>query len=157
MRYLGIDFGSKRVGLALSDESGAMGFPHAVIPNDGRLIDYVMEIIARKDVEVVVIGDSLDNSGNPNPIREKSKSFAVELERKANVEVVWEPEHFTSQEARRDPVGVRTNTREAVDASAAALILSSYLSRNAKPKEKRQGGDEDSEEEIDPYDTVFDS
>jgi putative Holliday junction resolvase len=134
MRYLGIDFGSKRVGLALSDEGGNMGFPHAVIPNDGRLIDYVMDVIGRKDVSIVVMGDSLDNSGKPNPIREKSKSFARDLERMANVEVVWEPEHFTSQEARRDPEGIRTNTRDAVDASAAALILSSYLTRlNQKP------------------------
>jgi putative Holliday junction resolvase len=131
MRYLGIDFGTKRVGLALSDESGSMGFPHAVVPNDGRLIDYVRDLIERKEVETVVIGDSVDFAGNANPVRAKAKAFAVELEHTTNVEVVWEPEALTTQEARRDPEGIRITgqqAREAVDASAAALILTSYLS-----------------------------
>ena len=132
MRYLGIDFGSKRVGLALSDESGSMGFPHAVVPNDGRLIDYVRDLIKRKEVNIVVMGDSKDFAGNDNPIRAKAKAFALELERTASVETVWEPEMLTTQEARRDPEGIRIvgqDAREAVDASAAALILTSYLSR----------------------------
>ncbi|MDR3547209.1 MAG: Holliday junction resolvase RuvX [Candidatus Pacebacteria bacterium] len=128
MRYLGIDFGTKRVGLALSDESGSMGFPHAVVPNDGRLIDYVRELIDRKEVETVIIGDSKDFSGNDNPVVAKAKAFATDLERTTSVNIVWEPEMLTTQEARRDPEGIRTNSREPVDASAAALILTSYLS-----------------------------
>ncbi len=131
MRYLGIDFGTKRVGLALSDEGGSMGFPHAVVPNDGRLIDYVRELITRKEVEIVVIGDSKDFAGNDNAVKAKAKAFAADLERTASIEVVWEPETLTTQEARRDPEGIRItgkDAREAVDASAAALILTSYLS-----------------------------
>lgn len=131
MRYLGIDFGTKRVGLALSDEGGSMGFPHAVVPNDGRLIDYVRELIVRKEVETVVIGDSQDFAGNDNAVKAKAKAFAADLERTASVNVAWEPETLTTQEARRDPEGVRITgqeAREAVDASAAALILTSYLS-----------------------------
>jgi putative Holliday junction resolvase len=131
MRYLGIDFGTKRVGLALSDEGGSMGFPHAVVPNDGRLIDYVRELIKRKEVEVVVIGDSRDFAGNDNAVMAKAKAFATDLERTADVGVVWESEALTTQEARRDPEGIRItgrDARQAVDASAAALILTSYLS-----------------------------
>ena len=131
MRYLGIDFGTKRVGLALSDESGSMGFPHAVVPNDGRLIDYVRELITRKEVTVIVMGESKDFAGNDNPVLAKAKAFAADLERTAAVVVVWEPEMLTTQEARRDPEGIRIvgrDAREAVDASAAALILTSYLS-----------------------------
>jgi len=81
MRYLGIDFGSKRVGLALSDESGAMGFPHAVVPNDGRLIDYVRDLIANKNITAIVIGDSKNFAGEENPVAAKAKAFAAELER----------------------------------------------------------------------------
>jgi putative transcription antitermination factor YqgF len=88
----------------------------------------VREIIARKDVETVVIGDSINFAGNENPISAKAKAFARDLERTANVEVVWEPETYSTQEARRDPEGVRVNSREAVDAAAAAIILTSYLS-----------------------------
>jgi putative Holliday junction resolvase len=130
MRYLGIDFGSKKVGFALSDESGRMGFPYSVVPNDGRLIDYVRELIVNKGVDVVVMGESKDFSGNPNPILERAKKFVQELERTSDAEVVWEPEMMTTQEARRDVEGIYTGSHAAVDASAAALILTSYLSRN---------------------------
>jgi putative holliday junction resolvase len=129
MRYLGIDFGTKRVGLALSDEGGRMGFPHAVVPNDGRLIDFVRTVITNKDVEIVVIGESKNFKGADNPVAAKAKAFAADLERTANVTVEWEPEIYTTQEARRDPEGVHVNSSEAIDASAAALILTSYLSR----------------------------
>ena len=128
MRYLGIDFGTKKVGLALSDELGRMGFPHASIPNDGRLIDYVRELIKNKSVETVVIGESKDFSGNENLVAAKAKAFAADLERTTEVTVVWEPETMTTQEARRDPEGVYTGSHAAVDASAAAIILTSYLS-----------------------------
>ncbi len=128
MRYLGIDFGTKKVGLALSDETGRMGFPHAAIPNDGRLIDYVRELIQRKEVKIVVMGESRDFSGNENAVHAKAKEFAALLERTAEVTVEWEPEGMTTQFARRDPEGVYTGSHAAVDASAAALILTSYLS-----------------------------
>ncbi len=129
MRYLGIDYGSKRVGLALSDEAGTMGFPHAVLPNTGLLIDQVQEIMKQKEVGTVVIGKSLAHSGQENPIAQKAKEFAHLLERFTGVPVEWELEMYTTQEAKRNPEGVHVNTHEAVDASAAALILTSYLSR----------------------------
>ena len=128
MRYLGIDFGTKKVGLALSDETGRMGFPHASIPNDGRLIDYVREFVKHKEVNVVVIGESKDFAGKENDVAAKAKAFAALLEDTADVTVEWEPETMTTQEARRNPEGVYTGSHAAVDASAAALILTSYLS-----------------------------
>ena len=50
MRYLGIDYGSKRVGLALSDEAGTIGFPHAILKNTRRLIDELRVIIAKENI-----------------------------------------------------------------------------------------------------------
>lgn len=129
MRYLGIDFGTKKVGLALSDESGAMGFPHGIVPNDGRLIDEVLALIERKGVEAVVIGESRDFSGAENPVAKDAKAFGLLIERRGGLPVYFEPETLTTQEARRDPEGVRMPGRAPVDASAAALILTSYLSR----------------------------
>jgi putative Holliday junction resolvase len=133
MRHLGIDFGTKKVGLALSDEAGRMGFPHASVPNDGRLIDYVRELIKHKHVEVVVLGESRDFAGNENAVAAKARAFADDLERTTDVKIRWEPEGMTTQEARRDPEGVYTGSHAAVDASAAALILTSYLS-HANPR-----------------------
>lgn len=129
MRYLGIDFGTKKVGLALSDEGGAMGFPHGIVPNDGRLIDEVLSLMERKEVGAVVIGESRDFSGKENAVAKDAKAFGILIERRSSVPVYFEPETLTTQEARRDFEGVRIPGNAAVDASAAALILTSYLSR----------------------------
>ncbi len=130
MRYLAIDFGTKKVGLALSDEGGSMGFPHGILPNDGRLIDEVLALIERKGVEAVVMGESRDFAGNENAVAADAKAFALLLERRSGLTVAFEPEMLTTQEAKRDFEGVRTKDRSPVDASAAALILTSYLSRS---------------------------
>ncbi len=129
MRYLGIDFGTKKIGLALSDEAGQMGFPHGIIPNDGRLIDEILALIERKNVGAVVMGESLNYQGKENPVAKDAKAFAQLIERRSDITVYFEPEMLTTQEARRDFEGIRTSGHAVVDASAAALILTSYLSR----------------------------
>lgn len=130
MRYLGIDFGTKRVGLALSDESGAMGFPHAVLPNDPKLLTDVCALLARENIGAVVIGESLNFAGEENPVAKAAHAFGDEITKTTGLPVFYELEALTSQEARREMDGTRGKSREAVDASAAALILTSYLSRS---------------------------
>ena len=66
MRLLGIDYGHKKVGLALSDEGGRFAFPHNTWPNDKFLVGKIKELCARKDW--IVVGESLDLSGRPNPL-----------------------------------------------------------------------------------------
>ncbi len=131
MRYLGIDYGSKKVGLALSDESGSMGFPHAILSNTPDLLEKVQDLIKEKNVEAVVIGESRNLDGSDNPIAKDAHAFGDELAK--SIPVSYESEVFTSAEARRmfDP-GEKTRkpqNTDNVDASAAALILTSYLSR----------------------------
>ena len=133
MRYLGIDYGSKRVGLALSDEAGTMGFPHAVIRNSPRLIDELCARIAKENIGAVVIGESRDLAGDKNPIAKSTHALGDLLTLRAGVPVLYESEVFTSAEARRMPSKqekTRTPKRHGeIDASAAALILTSYLTR----------------------------
>jgi putative transcription antitermination factor YqgF len=128
MRYLGIDYGTKKIGLALSDDAGSMGFPHSIMPNDSRLLSIIREFITKEHVGAVVIGDSKDYAGNENAVAKDAHAFATELE-KEGVVVHFEPEMLTTQEARRDFEGVHTNAYAVVDSSAAALILTSFLSR----------------------------
>lgn len=133
MRHLGIDYGTKKVGLALSDEGGVMGFPHGVFPNTPRLIDDVLSLIDQKGVSVVVIGESRDFSGKENPVAREARAFGTQLECRIGITVAYEPEMLTTQEARRNFEGVREpgSGNVAVDAQAAALILTSYLDRHA--------------------------
>lgn len=122
MRYLGIDYGTKKIGLALSDESGSMAFPHAVIPNDSALEKVVTELIAEKGVYAVVLGHSLSMQGEENPVMKEVRTFKDILEH-GGIEVHLEPEFLTTVQAKR-------STHDAMaDASAAALILQTFLDK----------------------------
>lgn len=131
MRYIGIDYGSKRVGIAFSDEAGTMGFPFDILPNDSQLSDALALLIESQRINGIIIGESRDYAGNPNPIANAARALGEELSARTGVPVEYEPEMLTTQEARRDPEGARTRMGH-VDASAAALILTSYLSRHGK-------------------------
>ncbi len=145
MRHLGIDYGTKKIGLALSDETGTMGFPHLVVPNTPKAVEHICAIIAKEDVRALVVGNSLDYAGKENPAAKGAKQLGEEVAARCGVPVFYEWEGLTSAQARRAPAtaeggsafgGKERKTRapkrrEAVDASAAALILTSYLSRIA--------------------------
>ena len=132
MRYLGIDYGSSKIGLALSDEAGTMGFPHAIISNTPRLLDELCTLIAHEDVGAVVIGESHDLSGKDNPIAQAAHVLGDEIVLRTGVSVSYESEVFTTAAAHRAPEKVvksrSPKRRKPVDDSAAALILTSYLS-----------------------------
>ncbi|MDP2655166.1 MAG: Holliday junction resolvase RuvX [bacterium] len=133
MRYLGVDYGSAKIGLALSDGAGTMGFPHAIVANTPRLVDELCALIAKENVGAVVIGESRTLSGGENPIAKDARMFGEQLTLRSGMPVFFESEVFTSTEARRMPhkeeKSRAAKPRGLVDASAAALILTSYLSR----------------------------
>lgn len=133
MRYLGIDYGTKKVGLALSDEAGTMGFPHSIAPNTPELLDSLLALVQKESVSAIVIGESHDFSGAPNPVAEPAHALGDALSSRAGVPVFYESETLTSAEARRmhepQEKSRAPKARADVDASAAALILTSYLSR----------------------------
>ena len=136
MRYLGIDYGSKKVGLALSDEEGSMGFPHKIISNTPRLPDGVCALIAKENVGAVVIGDSRNFAGKENAIAAPARALGEHITNRCGIPVFYEPEVLTSVEARRMPVKQEKSraplARGRVDSSAAALILTSYLTRQER-------------------------
>ena len=133
MRYLGIDYGSKKIGLALSDEAGTIGFPHAVVANTPKLIDELCQLIAKENVGMVVMGESRTLGGEENPIAVAARAFGTLLVERTGIPVFYESEVFTSAQARRAPGKMPKSRspkkRTTVDASAAALILTSYLTK----------------------------
>jgi len=125
MRHLGIDYGNKRVGVALSDESGTMAFPHAVLKNDGQLMHNLEHIITQHAVAVIVIGHSKGNDGSDNPIHEQVSELVTDLTLATGLPIHLEPEQYSTQEAL-----LWQGRNDKTDASAAAIILNSYLTRN---------------------------
>lgn len=126
MRYLGIDYGHKKVGLALSDEGGRMAFPHSVILNDNDFLAKLLHIIESEVVEVVVIGESNALDGTPNAIQGAITDLVTDLTLQTGVPVHLESEQFTTQAAMRDQ-----GRNDQTDASAAAIILNSYLEKQS--------------------------
>jgi putative holliday junction resolvase len=124
MKLLGIDYGSKRVGIAVSDDRGAMAFPVTTLLNTDDLMKEIISILKEEDVKEIVIGESKDFKGVPNAIMEEINPFKALLEKETGLPVHFEPEFMTSEAA------VRFQGRsEHTDASAAALILQSFLDR----------------------------
>ncbi len=121
---MGIDFGSKNIGLALTDESGSMAFPHGVIPNDGKLLKTITSLIAQKDVKEIVIGHSVGYSGQANKIHAAVEAFMLDLTLELGIPIHLEPEHYSTQQA------IRIQGKNAqTDAAAAAIILDSFITR----------------------------
>lgn len=124
MRKMGIDFGTKKVGIALSDESGKMAFPHSVIPNNSELLQSVVNLIEAEQVTEVVMGHSLDSEGKENKVHKFAVEFVTELTLQTPIPVHFEPEQFSTQQA----IKIQGRNDKA-DASAAAIILESYLNK----------------------------
>ena len=125
MRLLGIDYGSKRVGIALGDSEVGIAFPNSVLPSDDKLIDRILEIVSKEKVQLVVLGESKDYNGNDNLIAGAISKFKEEFEKVSSVPVVYEPEFMTSLEASRIQ-----GEGDMLDASAASIILQSYMDKN---------------------------
>lgn len=129
MKLLGIDYGTNRVGIALSDEGGRFAFPHKVLQNDRHLIPSLLKLATEKKVGRIVIGESKNFRGETNPVMKQIIKFREKLVSTLQtaglkIEIALEPEFLTSAEAER----LQGKTAEH-DASAAALILKSYIDR----------------------------
>jgi putative Holliday junction resolvase len=136
MRYLGIDYGSKRVGLAISDESSSMAFPYKIISNNMELLDSVHNICGTEEIGAIVLGESHDLSGNPNKIMGSIEEFKRNLETELDLPVYFQKEFMTTVEARgragkeiNNAKKVGKEIQKRADASAAAIILGRFLDK----------------------------
>jgi putative Holliday junction resolvase len=126
MRVLAIDYGTKRVGLALSDPSGKFARPYAVWPRSADLVERLATLCAQEAVGEIVLGESKNFAQAPNAIMKRIEKFKRELTARSGLPVVYEPEFLTSAQAAR-----AGGPPEELDAQAAALILQSYLERQS--------------------------
>lgn len=136
MRYLGIDYGAKRIGLSLSDEEGKIAFPYKIIKNNLELVDTIHNICGEEEVSAIVLGKSHDLSGKPNKIMGSIEEFKRNLETELDLPIFFEKEFMTSVFARgnegKKVNDARKNKNEdsrKIDDSASALILQRYLDR----------------------------
>jgi putative Holliday junction resolvase len=132
MRVLGLDLGDRRIGVALSDDTGtlASGLPTVTRVGPKKDLARIMDLVRAHGVSEVVVGLPLNMDGSAGPAAEKARAFVAELARRAGVPVALQDERLTTVEAeeRLREAGVRREDwPKRVDQAAAVIILQEYL------------------------------
>lgn len=127
-----MDYGKKRVGVAMSDESGKFAFPKAVLPASPDLAKELSALAESSGIKTIVLGESRDYGGRENAIIVDIHVLERQL-KDASFEVILEEEYASSLEAERFQ-----GKNEMQDASAAAIILQRFLDKRGSQNVKRE-------------------
>ncbi len=140
MKHLGIDYGTKRIGLAISDESGSFAFPKKILENTKESIAQLLEIISAEHIEKIIIGNSLDKTGVRNALMDDVDAFAEELQKLSGIPVEMQDERFSSVFAKSMDfekgnfnianLKNKNVSPDRIDDRAAAIMLQRYLDKN---------------------------
>ncbi|MCH2174326.1 MAG: Holliday junction resolvase RuvX [Lentisphaeria bacterium] len=133
-RILALDYGTERVGVAITDSLAMTAQPLPCLPNQNRnqILYAICDLIRDHDVQEVVIGLPLHMNGDESEMSKKVRSFARRLEKKMQVSIFFEDERLTSEQANELLIegGVKRQKRkQVIDSMAASIILQDYLSR----------------------------
>jgi putative Holliday junction resolvase len=132
MRILALDHGTKRIGVAISDELKVIAQPLEYIPAE-PFADFVVrlkELIREKEVDLILLGMPRNMDGSYGPAALKVKEFAAVLKENVAVPITTWDERLTSAQAQRYLISGnvrRQERKEKVDKMAAAILLQSYL------------------------------
>jgi putative Holliday junction resolvase len=132
MRVLSIDFGTVRIGTALSDELKMLATPLKVIPYTKSAAEEIAALVAASDVDTVIIGMPYMLDGGESLMTVQTKNFAAKLRALIPCQVIEWDEAFSSRRAgeRMRGAGMKKKKRQqkgTTDAWAAAIILQEYL------------------------------
>jgi putative Holliday junction resolvase len=132
MRILGIDHGTVRIGLAISDELGMIANPLEFVPAEplNNVWARLQEIVKDKQVELMLVGLPRNMDGSYGPAAEKVREFVAALQAVIPVPVKLWDERLTSAQANRYLIEAnvrRDQRKQKVDKTAAAILLQSYL------------------------------
>lgn len=133
-RILAVDFGTKRIGLAISDENAEIAQPFAVLKREGNKkdVEKISNIVQQYNICLIVIGIPLGTDGKMTKMAEKARFFGELLESSLGISVVFVDETMTSFIAEEALIsgGVRREKRKKlIDKVAASIILQDFLKR----------------------------
>lgn len=142
MKYLGVDYGTKKIGIALSNKEGTIAFPKKIIPYSKKIVQDIIDVIHSESVSTVIIGKSLDFQGKENTLQTHIKSCIQNLKKAhPDIKIIEQDERGSSVAARSHLYGKgnienerwtgkqNAQKRQAQDAQAAAVILQRYLDK----------------------------
>ena len=134
-RYIGVDYGEKRVGLAKADDELRMAVPHRVFEMSGNLQEDMehLSIIVKGDADVIVMGLPLTREGTEGPMAVKVREFAEDLQFRTDLPVHFQDERLSTRANFGLLQGMPTEERRKLeDALAAAGILQTWLDKTKK-------------------------
>ena len=139
MKFLAIDYGIKRTGLAVSDAGGVMAFPRGTLEMHGRkaFLESILAFVANEEIGAIVVGLPCYANGDASETTRMVQNAAARLGRHCPVPVYLMPEELSSSEAEerlRQGGHKGARVKERLDQAAAVLILESFL---ALPEERR--------------------
>lgn len=129
-KYLGIDYGEKRVGIAVSDNEGKVAFPKVVLENNTELLNKIADLCKEYEVNTIVIGESKDYEGKDNKINPKIISFKKDLMNNTKLPIYLEPEFMSSMQVEKT-----FGKTDMLDASAASIILQTFMDKEKHRQE----------------------
>lgn len=138
-RIMALDYGLKRVGIALSDPMQKFAYPYKTLENNKKLIDEVVKIISEMDVKLIIIGNPNDEKINLNSISKEINRFKTNLSERVDIEIIFWDETFSSKIAQQKILESVTKKKKRknkslLDMHSAAIILTEYLEQNLKVK-----------------------
>ena len=138
MRYLGLDLGSRTLGIAKSDSSGLIATSYKVIRHNeeyDKLLDDVKEIVEELNIDGIVLGFPKNMNNSIGPKGELSIKFKENLEKTINIPVYLQDERLTTKAATDMLITGnvrRSDRKKVVDAVAATIILQSFLDQKGR-------------------------
>lgn len=135
MRYLGLDLGTKTLGISVSDKTGTIATPVTILRHDNNfdyLIEELKKIIKEKEVETIVLGLPKNMNNTIGERGEMVLRFKEKLETSINLPIVLEDERLTTKVAESILISAdvsRKKRKKVIDKMAANVILQSYLDR----------------------------
>ena len=130
MRYLAIDFGTKRTGLAICDAGELIASPLTVFEGQKNLLKKIIEVVKTENVQAVLLGLPLNMDGSEGPQAELVRKFSNQLEKHLTLPIYFQDERLSTFEAKQKLANLKlteNKTREMLDAVAAAEILQEFL------------------------------
>jgi putative Holliday junction resolvase len=130
MRYLAVDHGEKRTGIAICDKGENIASPIKVITGQPELIAQIVKLATQEEIESIVVGLPLNMDATEGPRAKRVRDFAAELEKASQLPVILHDERLSSFDAEQKLAGLditRITKKNHLDALAAASILEAFL------------------------------
>lgn len=137
---MALDYGTRRIGLAISDAEGVIAFPAGALTSNGRARDLeaLRRLVVERGVQRIVVGLPIHMSGRRGETAQAAEEFANAVANATGLPVEMLDERWSTREAERslaESKSGRRKRREAVDSAAATLLLQTWLSRTSNATE----------------------